>query len=130
MLEGGGGGWESHDSTLRAGWPESASSSGCCCQEVCLLAPPPRLSSVAEAMASGGGGGLPGVSATEEGEAVPVAGGFGAEEEEQEVLDLAVQLRRRLRGWEATVAAVQRLLVWERPPQSLAGAVALGAALW
>ncbi|XP_020647722.3 reticulophagy regulator 2 [Pogona vitticeps] len=87
-------------------------------------------------MASGGGGGGPGASATEEGEAVPVAGGCAAEaeeeqeEEEQEVLDLAVQLRRRLRGWEAMVAAVQRLLVWERPPQSLAGAAALGAALW
>ncbi|XP_060629317.2 reticulophagy regulator 2 isoform X1 [Anolis sagrei] len=52
------------------------------------------------------------------------------EEEEQEVSALAVRLRRRLRGWEPTVAAVQRLLVWERPPQSLAGAAALGAALW
>ncbi|KAJ7345975.1 hypothetical protein JRQ81_001925 [Phrynocephalus forsythii] len=99
-------------------------------------------------MASGGGGGgglVPGVpaaaaaAAAEEGEALPVAGGCAAaeaeeeeeeEEEQQEVLDLAVQLRRRLRGWEATVAAVQRLLVWERPPQSLAGAAALGAALW
>lgn len=72
---------------------------------------------------------------TEEREAVTVSGPGTAEaeeeeEEEQEVLALAVRLRRRLRGWEATVTAVQRLLVWERPPQSLAGAVALGAALW
>ncbi|XP_026563796.1 reticulophagy regulator 2 [Pseudonaja textilis] len=83
-------------------------------------------------MASGG----PSVPVTEEGEAVTTLSGPGAaeteeeEEEEQEVLALAVRLRRRLRGWEATVTAVQRLLVWERPPQSLAGAVALGAALW
>ncbi|XP_063144968.1 reticulophagy regulator 2 isoform X1 [Candoia aspera] len=82
-------------------------------------------------MASGG----PSVPVTEEGEGVTVSGPGAAEaeeeeEEEQEVLALAVRLRRRLRGWEATVTAVQRLLVWERPPQSLAGAVALGAALW
>ncbi|KAG8125272.1 hypothetical protein E2320_020505 [Naja naja] len=83
-------------------------------------------------MASGG----PSVPVTDEGEAVTTVCGPGAaeteeeEEEEQEVLALAVRLRRRLRGWEATVTAVQRLLVWERPPQSLAGAVALGAALW
>uniref|UniRef100_A0A8D0C5J3 RETREG1-3/ARL6IP-like N-terminal reticulon-homology domain-containing protein n=1 Tax=Salvator merianae TaxID=96440 RepID=A0A8D0C5J3_SALMN len=88
-------------------------------------------------MATGGGGSASGVPAAEEGEAVPVAvpGGCAAEaeeeeEEEQEVLALAARLRRRLRGWEATVAAVQRLLVWERPPQSLAGAAALGASLW
>nr|XP_034983346.1 reticulophagy regulator 2 isoform X1 [Zootoca vivipara] len=87
-------------------------------------------------MASGGGGGgSSDVPAAEAGEPVPVpgacaAGGEEEEEEEQEVLALAVHLRRRLRGWEATVAAVQRLLVWERPPQSLAGAAALGAALW
>ncbi|KAF7241791.1 Reticulophagy regulator 2 [Varanus komodoensis] len=86
-------------------------------------------------MASGGGGSD--VPLTEEGEAMtmPGPGGCAAdaeeeEEEEQEVLALAARLRRRLRGWEATVAAVQRLLVWERPPQSLAGAVSLGAALW
>ncbi|XP_062972830.1 reticulophagy regulator 2 [Elgaria multicarinata webbii] len=89
-------------------------------------------------MASGGSsGGGSGVPATEEGEAVPLPGPGDCsaeaeeeEEEEQEVLALAARLRRRLRGWEATVAAVQRLLVWERPPQSLAGAVWLGAALW
>lgn len=97
-----------------------------------LAAPPlPLCSSLAEAMASGG----PSVPVTEEGEAVTVSAPGTAEaeeeeEEEQEVLALAVRLRRRLRGWEATVTAVQRLLVWERPPQSLAGAVALGTALW
>ncbi|XP_054827325.1 reticulophagy regulator 2 [Eublepharis macularius] len=84
-------------------------------------------------MASGGGGS--GVPATGEEEAVPGPGRCEVEadedeEEEQEVLALAGRLRRRLRGWEAPVAAVQQLLVWERPPQSLAGAVALGAALW
>ncbi|XP_061465311.1 reticulophagy regulator 2 isoform X2 [Rhineura floridana] len=89
-------------------------------------------------MASGGNssGGWD-VPVTEEREAMLVTGPGGCaaegeeeEEEEQEVLALAVHLRRRLRGWEVTVAAVQRLLVWERPPQSLAGAAALGAALW
>ncbi|KAH0621237.1 hypothetical protein JD844_022322 [Phrynosoma platyrhinos] len=45
--------------------------------------------------------------------AVPGPGGSAAEaeeEEEEEVLALAARLRRRLRGWEAAVAAVQRLL--------------------
>ncbi|KAL8183046.1 UNVERIFIED_CONTAM: hypothetical protein K2H54_013489 [Gekko kuhli] len=79
-------------------------------------------------MASGGGAGVAAAA-----EAVPGPGGCeeeAAAEEEREVLALAGQLRRRLRGWEASLAAAQRLLVWERPPQSLAGAVALGAALW
>ncbi|XP_077176836.1 reticulophagy regulator 2 [Paroedura picta] len=82
-------------------------------------------------MASGGGSSVPAAGEA----AAPGPGGCEVEadeeeEEEQEVLALAGQLRRRLRGWEASLAAVQRLLVWERPPQSLAGAAALGAALW
>uniref|UniRef100_A0ACB8G243 Uncharacterized protein n=1 Tax=Sphaerodactylus townsendi TaxID=933632 RepID=A0ACB8G243_9SAUR len=81
-------------------------------------------------MASGGSSGVP-VTGEEAAAAGPGGCGVEAEEEEeQEVLALAGHLRRRLRGWEASLAAVQRLLVWERPPQSLAGAVALGVALW
>lgn len=72
------------------------------------------------------------VPAPGEGEAAPerAEAEEAEDEEEQEVVELASRLRQLLRGWEAPVAAVQRLLVWERPPQSLAGAVALGAALW
>nr|XP_056708028.1 reticulophagy regulator 2 [Euleptes europaea] len=90
-------------------------------------------------MASGGGWGVPAAAAAAGGEAAslptPPPGGCEAEASEAEVAAasvaaLAGRLRRRLRGWEASLAAVQRLLVWERPPQSLAGAAALGAALW
>uniref|UniRef100_A0A8C8VN81 RETREG1-3/ARL6IP-like N-terminal reticulon-homology domain-containing protein n=1 Tax=Pelusios castaneus TaxID=367368 RepID=A0A8C8VN81_9SAUR len=43
---------------------------------------------------------------------------------------LAAVLRQRLRGWEAALAAAQRLLVWERPIHSLVTAGGLGGALW
>lgn len=81
-------------------------------------APPSRLT----AMASG---------RAEEAAAAAAA----AEEEEEEAAAaaaarLAATLRQRLRGWEAALAAAQRLLVWERPLHSLVTAAALSGALW
>ncbi|XP_050773037.1 reticulophagy regulator 2 [Gopherus flavomarginatus] len=62
-----------------------------------------------------------------------MAGGGRAEEAagpEEAMERLAAALRQRLRGWEAALAAAQRLLVWERPLLSLATAGGLGGALW
>lgn len=63
------------------------------------------------------------------------AAAAAAEEEEEEAAAAAAErlasaLRQRLRGWEAALAAAQRLLVWERPLHSLVTAAALGGALW
>uniref|UniRef100_A0A8C3P5B7 Uncharacterized protein n=1 Tax=Chrysemys picta bellii TaxID=8478 RepID=A0A8C3P5B7_CHRPI len=43
----------------------------------------------------------------------------GPEADEEAMERLAAALRQRLRGWEAALAAAQRLLVWERPLHSL-----------
>lgn len=43
---------------------------------------------------------------------------------------LATALRLRLRGWEAALAAAQRLLVWEQPLHSLVTAAALNGLFW
>uniref|UniRef100_A0A8C4W7H5 RETREG1-3/ARL6IP-like N-terminal reticulon-homology domain-containing protein n=2 Tax=Gopherus evgoodei TaxID=1825980 RepID=A0A8C4W7H5_9SAUR len=62
-----------------------------------------------------------------------MAGGGRAEEAagpEEAMERLAAALRQRLRGWEAALAAAQRLLVWERPLLSLVTAGGLGGALW
>ncbi|CAN0146314.1 unnamed protein product [Bubo scandiacus] len=69
------------------------------------------------------------------GRAEEAAAAAAAEEEEEEAAAaaaarLAAALRQRLRGWEAALAAAQRLLVWERPLHSLVTAAALGGALW
>ncbi|XP_067385537.1 reticulophagy regulator 2 [Emydura macquarii macquarii] len=54
----------------------------------------------------------------------------GPEADEEAMERLAAALRQRLRGWEAALAAAQRLLVWERPLHSLVTAGGLGGALW
>ncbi|XP_044887865.1 reticulophagy regulator 2 isoform X2 [Mauremys mutica] len=54
----------------------------------------------------------------------------GPEAHEEAMERLAAALRQRLRGWEAALAAAQRLLVWERPLLSLVTAGGLGGALW
>ncbi|KAG6930243.1 family with sequence similarity 134 member A [Chelydra serpentina] len=54
----------------------------------------------------------------------------GPEADEAAMERLAAALRQRLRGWEAALAAAQRLLVWERPLHSLVTAGGLGGALW
>uniref|UniRef100_A0A452H1L2 Uncharacterized protein n=1 Tax=Gopherus agassizii TaxID=38772 RepID=A0A452H1L2_9SAUR len=69
--------------------------------------------------AEGAGVGCPGA----------MAGGGRAEEAagpEEAMERLAAALRQRLRGWEAALAAAQRLLVWERPLLSLVTAGGLG----
>ena len=43
---------------------------------------------------------------------------------------LAKTLWLRLRGWEAVLAAAQRLLVWEKPLHSLITAAALNGLFW
>ncbi|XP_006739755.1 reticulophagy regulator 2 isoform X1 [Leptonychotes weddellii] len=43
---------------------------------------------------------------------------------------LATTLWLRLRGWEAVLAAAQRLLVWEKPLHSLVTAAALNGLFW
>ncbi|OBS60572.1 hypothetical protein A6R68_08277 [Neotoma lepida] len=43
---------------------------------------------------------------------------------------LATSLWLRLRGWEAVLAAAQRLLVWEKPLHSLVTAAALNGLFW
>ncbi|KAF5922561.1 hypothetical protein HPG69_017934 [Diceros bicornis minor] len=92
-------------------------------------------------MASGGGGGNPGAGG---GPALGLGLGLGlslgmaeatgeAEEEAataEAVGRLATALRLRLRGWEAVLAAAQRLLVWERPLHSLITAAALNGLFW
>ncbi|CAM5093037.1 unnamed protein product [Natator depressus] len=54
----------------------------------------------------------------------------GPEADAEAMERLAAALRQRLRGWEAALAAAQRLLVWERPLHSLVTAGGLGGALW
>lgn len=43
---------------------------------------------------------------------------------------LATSLWLRLRGWEAVLAAAQRLLVWEKPLHSLVTAATLNGLFW
>ncbi|XP_038609819.1 reticulophagy regulator 2 [Tachyglossus aculeatus] len=69
-------------------------------------------------MASGGGLGEAAAAAEEE------------EEAEAAVGRLAAALRQRALGWEAALAAGQRLLVWERPLHSLLAAAALNGLFW
>ncbi|XP_075807940.1 reticulophagy regulator 2 isoform X1 [Microtus pennsylvanicus] len=89
-------------------------------------------------MASGGGGntgagGTPGL-----GLGLGLSLGMGeatgdAEEEAvaaEAVGRLATSLWLRLRGWEAVLAAAQRLLVWEKPLHSLVTAAALNGLFW
>ncbi|XP_037768925.1 reticulophagy regulator 2 isoform X2 [Chelonia mydas] len=54
----------------------------------------------------------------------------GPEADAEAMERLAAALRQQLRGWEAALAAAQRLLVWERPLHSLVTAGGLGGALW
>ncbi|PNJ36612.1 RETREG2 isoform 3 [Pongo abelii] len=94
-------------------------------------------------MASGGGGGNTGAGG---GPGVGLGLGLGlglslgmseatseAEEEAataEAVGRLATTLWLRLRGWEAVLAAAQRLLVWEKPLHSLVTAAALNGLFW
>lgn len=95
------------------------------------------------AMASGGGGGNTGAGG---GPGLGLSLGLGlglslgmgeatgeAEEEAataEAVGRLATTLWLRLRGWEAVLAAAQRLLVWEKPLHSLVTAAALNGLFW
>ncbi|XP_034862996.1 reticulophagy regulator 2 isoform X3 [Mirounga angustirostris] len=95
------------------------------------------------AMASGGGGsnngagGGPGLGLSL-GLGLGLSLGMGeatgeAEEEAataEAVGRLATTLWLRLRGWEAVLAAAQRLLVWEKPLHSLVTAAALNGLFW
>lgn len=80
------------------------------------------------AMASGGGAGNTGTGGGPLGEAT------GEAEEEAATAEavgrLATTLWLRLRGWEAVLAAAQRLLVWEKPLHSLVTAAALNGLFW
>uniref|UniRef100_A0A8C9AZN6 Reticulophagy regulator family member 2 n=1 Tax=Prolemur simus TaxID=1328070 RepID=A0A8C9AZN6_PROSS len=94
-------------------------------------------------MASGGGGGNTGAGG---GPGMGLSLGLGlglglgmgeatgeAEEEAataEAVGRLATTLWLRLRGWEAVLAAAQRLLVWEKPLHSLVTAAALNGLFW
>ncbi|OWK12611.1 FAM134A [Cervus elaphus hippelaphus] len=92
-------------------------------------------------MASGGGGGNTGTGG---GPGLGLSLGLGlglgmgeatgeAEEEAataEAVGRLATTLWLRLRGWEAALAAAQRLLVWEKPLHSLVTAAALNGLFW
>uniref|UniRef100_A0A8C9IVW8 Reticulophagy regulator family member 2 n=1 Tax=Piliocolobus tephrosceles TaxID=591936 RepID=A0A8C9IVW8_9PRIM len=92
-------------------------------------------------MASGGVGGNTGAGA---GPGMGLSLGLGlslgmseatseAEEEAataEAVGRLATTLWLRLRGWEAVLAAAQRLLVWEKPLHSLVTAAALNGLFW
>lgn len=94
-------------------------------------------------MASGGGGGGTGTG-TGAGGTSGLGLGLGlslsmgeapgdAEEEAaaaEAVGRLATSLWLRLRGWEAVLAAAQRLLVWEKPLHSLVTAAALNGLFW
>ncbi|XP_042116400.2 reticulophagy regulator 2 isoform X1 [Peromyscus maniculatus bairdii] len=94
-------------------------------------------------MASGGGGGGGGTG-TGAGGTSGLGLGLGlslsmgeapgdAEEEAaaaEAVGRLATSLWLRLRGWEAVLAAAQRLLVWEKPLHSLVTAAALNGLFW
>uniref|UniRef100_A0A4X2JXT1 RETREG1-3/ARL6IP-like N-terminal reticulon-homology domain-containing protein n=1 Tax=Vombatus ursinus TaxID=29139 RepID=A0A4X2JXT1_VOMUR len=92
------------------------------------------------AMASGGGGGGLGPGS---GSGLGLGVGLGlslamgeatAEAEEKAAAEavgrLATALWLRLRGWEAVLAAAQRLLVWERPLHSLVSAAAINGLFW
>lgn len=90
-------------------------------------------------MASGGGGGNTGaVGGQGLGLGLGLSLGMGeapgeAEEEAataEAVGRLATALWLRLRGWEAVLAAAQRLLVWEKPLHSLVTAAALNGLFW
>ena len=95
------------------------------------------------AMASGGGGGA-GNTGAGGGSGLGLGLGLGlslgmgeatgeAEEEAataEAVGRLATALWLRLRGWEAVLAAAQRLLVWEKPLHSLVTAAALNGLFW
>uniref|UniRef100_A0A8C5LAW2 Reticulophagy regulator family member 2 n=1 Tax=Jaculus jaculus TaxID=51337 RepID=A0A8C5LAW2_JACJA len=63
-----------------------------------------------------------------------VAEATGEAEEEAATAEavgrLATALWLRLRGWEAALAAAQRLLVWEKPLHSLVTAAALNGLFW
>nr|KAF6497465.1 reticulophagy regulator family member 2 [Rousettus aegyptiacus] len=94
-------------------------------------------------MASGGGGGNTGAGGgaglgPSLGLGLGLSLGMGeatgeAEEETataEAVGRLATTLWLRLRGWEAVLAAAQRLLVWEKPLHSLVTAAALNGLFW
>ncbi|XP_077874161.1 reticulophagy regulator 2 isoform X3 [Ictidomys tridecemlineatus] len=90
-------------------------------------------------MASGGGGGNTGAGGGPGlGLGLGLSLGMGeatceAEEEAataEAVGRLATTLWLRLRGWEAVLAAAQRLLVWEKPLHSLVTAAALNGLFW
>ncbi|XP_052605860.1 reticulophagy regulator 2 [Peromyscus californicus insignis] len=93
-------------------------------------------------MASGGGGGggggntgAGGTSGLGLGLSLSMGEATGDAEEEaaaaaEAVGRLATSLWLRLRGWEAVLAAAQRLLVWEKPLHSLVTAAALNGLFW
>uniref|UniRef100_A0A9L0T3F2 Reticulophagy regulator family member 2 n=1 Tax=Equus caballus TaxID=9796 RepID=A0A9L0T3F2_HORSE len=83
-------------------------------------------------MASGGGGGNSGAAG---GPGLGLGLGLGlslgmSEATGEAVGRLATALWLRLRGWEAVLAAAQRLLVWEKPLHSLVTAAALNGLFW
>ncbi|KAF6115805.1 reticulophagy regulator family member 2 [Phyllostomus discolor] len=93
-------------------------------------------------MASGGGGGgstgaggAPGLGLSV-GLGLSLGMGEATSEAEEEAATaeavgrLAKTLWLRLRGWEAVLAAAQRLLVWEKPLHSLITAAALNGLFW
>ncbi|XP_059133973.1 reticulophagy regulator 2 [Peromyscus eremicus] len=93
-------------------------------------------------MASGGGGGgggntgAGGTSGLGLGLGLSLSMGEATGDAEEEaaaaeaVGRLATSLWLRLRGWEAVLAAAQRLLVWEKPLHSLVTAAALNGLFW
>ncbi|KAM9664808.1 reticulophagy regulator 2 isoform 2-T2 [Trichechus inunguis] len=92
-------------------------------------------------MASGGGGGNAGAGGgpglgLNLGLGLSLGMGEATSEAEEEAATaeavgrLAKTLWLRLRGWEAVLAAAQRLLVWEKPLHSLVTAAALNGLFW
>ncbi|XP_054441617.1 reticulophagy regulator 2 [Pteronotus mesoamericanus] len=94
-------------------------------------------------MASGGGGGNAGAGGGSGlgpspglGLGLSIGMGEATSEAEEEAATaeavgrLATTLWLRLRGWEAVLAAAQRLLVWEKPLHSLITAAALNGLFW
>uniref|UniRef100_A0A8D0Z439 Reticulophagy regulator family member 2 n=1 Tax=Sus scrofa TaxID=9823 RepID=A0A8D0Z439_PIG len=92
-------------------------------------------------MASGGGGGNTGAGGSPGlglglglGLSLGMGEATGEAEEEAATAEavgrLATTLWLRLRGWEAVLAAAQRLLVWEKPLHSLVTAAALNGLFW
>ncbi|KAL6086488.1 hypothetical protein STEG23_002973 [Scotinomys teguina] len=87
-------------------------------------------------MASSGGGntGAGGTSGLGLGLSLGMGEATGDAEEEAATAEavgrLATSLWLRLRGWEAVLAAAQRLLVWEKPLHSLVTAAALNGLFW